>query len=178
MRELKQAVSSLASGILYQFADWPNPIVPQSAAGVYTIWHQDGQFIYVGMSGRGIAKETNIQTRPKGIHTRLGSHASGRRSGDQFCVYVADRLVLPELSNEEIASIAAGEHQMDVFVRRYIHKNLAYKFINVPDGATAYSIEASQKNGEWDHGRPFLNPAKNISKLKGGSSQTRKLYDG
>src|SRR5215471_5620178 len=50
---------------------------------------------------------------PFGLYTRLHSHASGRRSGDQFCVYVADRLVLPSLSQEEIASIASARHQMD-----------------------------------------------------------------
>jgi hypothetical protein len=77
------------------FADWPNNAVSTFGAGVYTIWHKDGRFIYAGMSGRGITTETSRRNTPQGIYTRLQSHASGRRSGDQFCVYVADRLVLP-----------------------------------------------------------------------------------
>ena len=91
-------------------------------------------------------------------YTRLRSHASGRRSGDQFCVYVADRLVLPTLTQADIAAIASGRHQMDAFVRRYIHENLSYRFVMVPDGATAYTVEAAIKSGKWEHGRPLLNP--------------------
>jgi hypothetical protein len=55
-----------------------------------------------GMSGRGIAADTVRRNTPQGLYTRLQSHASGRRSGDQFCVYVADGLVLPSLSPEDI----------------------------------------------------------------------------
>ena len=114
--------------------------------------------LFTGMSGRGITAETIRRNTPHGIHTRLRSHASGRRSGDQFCVYVADRLVLPTLTQADIAAIASGRHQMDAFVRRYIHENLAYRFVVVPDGATAYTVEAAVKSGKWEHGRPLLNP--------------------
>jgi hypothetical protein len=110
-------ITELTRGAAYSFANWPNPAVPTFAAGVYAIWHNDGRFIYVGMSGRGINAETVRRNTPQGIYTRLQSHASGRRSGDQFCVYVADRLVLPTLSQEDIAAIASGRHQMDAFVR-------------------------------------------------------------
>ena len=46
------AVDALTSGPVHHFRDWPNRDVPEAAIGVYTIWHQDGRFIYVGMSGR------------------------------------------------------------------------------------------------------------------------------
>jgi hypothetical protein len=89
--------AALAEGALFAFANWPNAQVPRFAAGVYTIWHDDGRFVYVGMSGRSITAATEPPQRPYGLWTRLDSHAGGRRSGDQFCVYVADRLVLPSL---------------------------------------------------------------------------------
>jgi hypothetical protein len=158
MVELSEVVSVLSRGPLYSFRDWPNRGVPRHGAGVYTIWHHDGRFVYVGMSGRGITKETVARNTPHGIYTRLRSHASGRRSGDQFCVYVADRLVLSTLSQSEIASITAGDHQMDAFVRRYIHENLCYRFCRLADGATAFAAEASIKTGNWEFGRPILNP--------------------
>jgi hypothetical protein len=60
----------------------------------------------------------------------------------------------------QAASISSGEHQMDAFVRRYIHQNLRYPFLMVPDGATGYRIEAAIKNGDWGHRRPLLNPAR------------------
>src|SRR5215468_5242955 len=153
-----QHVTELSRSVAYSFASWPNPSVPAFGAGVYTIWHNDGRFIYVGMSGRGITAETIRRNTPQGINTRLRSHVSGRRSGDQFCVYVADRLVLPKLSQEDIAAIASGRHQMDAFVRRYIHDNLTYRFVILPDGVAAYGLEASIKDGKWEHGRPLLNP--------------------
>jgi len=155
-----QLAKDLSSGPIYLFADWPNVAVSTFGAGVYTIWHSDGRFVYVGMSGRGITTETSRRNTPQGIYTRLQSHASGRRSGDQFCVYVADRLVLPALSQDDITAIASGRHQMDAFVRRYIHENLCYRFVMLPDGAAAYAVEAAIKSGEWEHGRPFLNPGR------------------
>lgn len=112
------------------------------------------------MSGRGITAETVHRNTPHGIYTRLQSHASGRRSGDQFCVYVADRLVLPTLSREDTIAIASGRHRMDAFVRRYIHENLSYRFAILPDGTAAYSAETTVKNGGWVHGRPLLNPGR------------------
>src|SRR5262249_35261940 len=133
-----EAVSNLGCGVLHLFAGWPNPAVPTFGAGVYTIWHRDSRFIYVGMSGRGMTADTKRRNTPQGMYTRLQSHASGRRSGDQFCVYVADRLVLPTLSAEDITGIVSGRHSMDVLVRRYIHENLGYRFAMLPDGAAAY----------------------------------------
>src|ERR1700750_3208731 len=104
-------LNDLSLEAVHSFADWPNPSVPTFGAGVYTVWHNDGRFIYVGMSGRGITAETIRRNTPQGIYTRLRSHASGRRSGDQFCVYVADRLVLPTLTQKDIADIGSGRHQ-------------------------------------------------------------------
>jgi len=155
-----QLTAELIYGAAYAFSDWPNSSVPTFGAGVYTIWHNDGRFIYIGMSGRGMTADTVRRNTPQGIYTRLQSHASGRRSGDQFCVYVADRLVLPTLSHEDITAIGSGRHQMDAFVRKYIHENLSYRFAVLPDGAEALAVEATIKSGRWDHGRPFLNPGR------------------
>jgi hypothetical protein len=70
------------------------PSVPKVAAGVYSVW-ENGRLIYVGMSGRGLAAEDidapDEPVKAKGLWTRLDSHASGRKSGDQFCVYICDR---------------------------------------------------------------------------------------
>ena len=153
-------VFELSRSLARSFANWPDAAVPTFGAGVYTIWDNEERFIYVGMSGRGITAETLRRNTPQGIYTRLGSHASGRRSGDQFCVYVSDRLVLPILTDDDIEAIGSGRHQMDAFVRRYIHENLRYRFVTMPDGAAAYALESALKNGKWEHGRPLLNPGK------------------
>ena len=49
---------------------------------------------------------------------------------------------------------------MDAFVRGYIHENLYFRFVMLPDGAPAYIVEAAIKSGDWEHGRPLLNPRK------------------
>jgi hypothetical protein len=154
-----QLIADLAHGAAYPFSDWPNPCVPSFGAGVYTIWHSGGRFIYVDMSGRRITVNSAHRNTPHGIYTRLQSRASGR-SGDQFCVYVADRLVLSTLSEDDIAAVASGRHQMDAFVRRYIHEHLSYRFVVRPDGAAAYAVEIAIKNGRWEYGRPLLNPGR------------------
>jgi hypothetical protein len=47
---------------------------------------------------------------------------------------------------EDIIAIASGRHQMDAFVRRYIHENLSYRFVMLADGAAAYVVETTIKN--------------------------------
>jgi hypothetical protein len=79
------------------FQDWPNSEIPWLAAGVYVIWHED-QFIYYGISGLEVQRHKFSNSKKKyGLVTRLASHASGRLSGDQFCVYVANSLAIPDL---------------------------------------------------------------------------------
>jgi hypothetical protein len=39
----------------------------------------------------------------------------------------------PRLRPYDIAEIASGRHQLDDFVRRYIHEHLSYRFIMLPD---------------------------------------------
>lgn len=140
------------------FRDWPDASVPMFAAGVYTIWDGELGFVYVGMSGRSIRPGDAAMDRRHGLVTRLHSHAQGRRSGDQFCVYVADRFVLPALSREDIDGIASGRHSLDAYVRRFIHARLGYRYLLCSDGVEARAIEGRLRRGQWRHGQPLLNP--------------------
>lgn len=115
------------------------------------------------MSGRSLSAEKiefhrGNNSKPKGLFTRLNSHSSGRRSGDQFCVYVADRLVLPSLFQHEIIKIAAAQLSFDSLIREYIHKNLSYRFVETPNDEMAYSLEKTIRSGILKSGKPFLNP--------------------
>jgi hypothetical protein len=164
---MENLLQQLIAGPVYFFSQWPNERIPHVAAGVYTIWKNE-VLIYVGMSGRSLTKELitfqrKAGLRGKGLYSRLQSHAHGRRSGDQFCVYVADRLVLPTLNNEQIDSIASGRHSMDVYVREYIHENLSYRFAETTDGVEARKAESMIKNGELSCGPPLLNPGQGFS---------------
>jgi len=144
-----------------RFADWPNPKVPAVAAGVYTIWDAK-QFIYVGMSGRWLtAVDIDPPDQPvnaRGLKARLDSHARGRRSGDQFCVYICDRFVVPRLDVDQQAQIGEGILLLDKLTRQYIHDRLAYRFKVMTDGAMALALEREIQRGKLPPGKPFLNP--------------------
>ncbi len=142
-------IEALTAGSVNWFADWPTGDVPKRGAIVYTIWNREGRFIYVGMSGR----NTSGGKSAKGPYGRLASHASGRRSGDQFCLYVCDRLVLPTVHNR-IPEIAAGDLSLDEVVRDFIRTNLGFRWIAMPNARSAIELERRIQRGEFDAGRP------------------------
>ena len=151
--DVRSLLDALEHGQLFWFADWPVAAVPRSGALVYTVWNRSGQFIYVGMAGRG---ETSA-ARGFGPFGRLNSHASGRRSGDQFCVYVCDRLVLPTV-RDRIDDVAAGKFSLDGATRQYVRTELGFRMVQVTDGREALQVERLVQRGALVAGRPFLNP--------------------
>jgi hypothetical protein len=141
----------------YRFADWPNPEIPKVAAGVYAIWRDDA-LIYCGMSGRQIEGAIAQGKARYGLITRLNSHATGRLSGDQFCVYVANRLVIPELKEGDLRRFASGELNLDKLTREHIHTHFEYQYLLVESSSEAYYVEGLARKGEVFDQKPFLNP--------------------
>lgn len=159
----------------YHFKDWGSTEVLPSP-GIYTVWERsegrDERFVYVGIAGRGVlgpnatdvldTKDVDqpIQKRKKGLLGRLNAHASGRRSGDQFCVYVCDYFVVPKLDKNQQTKIAAGELFLDDLTYEYIRANFTYRFIYLPDGKTAEALERRLRRSDLfpELGKPFLNP--------------------
>ena len=139
----------------YKFSDWPNKDIPQVTAGIYAIWNGSDLF-YCGMSGREIEK--NLHKKKFGLVTRLHSHSTGRLSGDQFCVYVANRLVIPELKLKDLPLFSSGKLKLDELTKRYIHEHLEYQYVLVDSSAEAYDVEVKARNGELFGQRPMLNP--------------------
>lgn len=142
----------------FRFSDWPNPRVPLVSAGVYAVW-EGSELIYCGMSGREFDPARATKRRSYGLYTRLASHASGRLSGDQFCVYVANRLILPELQPDILRRFKSGEITLDALTRRYIHSRLEYQFVCVPSSTEAFALEERYRRGEVFGTKPVLNPA-------------------
>jgi hypothetical protein len=98
------------------------------------------------------------QASPRGLYDRLNSDRSGRRSGDQFCVYVCDRLVQPALDRSEIEAIASAEASLDQTTRAYIQEHLSYRFVELSTFAESLAIERSVRSGVLSVGAPLLNP--------------------
>jgi hypothetical protein len=75
-------MTALRDGVERRFAEWPPIDLAPGPSGVYTIW-MDGVLLYVGMA---YAHRSESNPKASGVFGRLQSHASGRRSGDQFCI--------------------------------------------------------------------------------------------
>ena len=58
----------------------------------------------------------------------MQSHASGRRSGDQFCIYIHDIFVIPGLI--KTGKYESGRGWLDKVTQKYIHDNLRYRFVS------------------------------------------------
>lgn len=154
--ELQRMCSELTNAELKFFRNWPDRSIPTVSAGVYAIWDLTGRFIYVGMSGWEISKRRN-SIKPYGLVTRLGSHASGRLSGDQFCVYIANRIIIPDLNQEDLAHFRDGSVTLDQYVKRYITNNLSYRFILLNDEKGAMELEEHIRRFGLGGSLPFLN---------------------
>jgi len=112
------------------------------------------------MSGREFEK---AGTKVKfGLLTRLASHASGRLSGDQFCVYVANRLVIPSRKPEQLAKFANGEINLDRLTKTYFNERFEYQFAFVQSGSEAYALEKRCREGLIFGMKPLLNPAEPV----------------
>jgi hypothetical protein len=105
------------------------------------------------MAGR----SATTSSKSKGPFGRLESHASGRRSGDQFNIYICDRFALPRVHNR-IAEIAAGTLFLDQLTREFIRTELGFRFVEVAGPEEAFKLERRLQRGEWPAGRPVLNP--------------------
>jgi hypothetical protein len=79
--------------------------------------------------------------------------------GDQFCVYVANRLVIPTLTPEELAKFGTGALTLDTLTKTYINERLEYQFAFVQTSAEAYALEKRCRQGVTFGVKPFLNPA-------------------
>ena len=99
--------------------------IPKSP-GVYLI-SDGGEIVYVGMAR-------------SNLHSRLKSHQNGRRSGNQFAVYVQDFYVLPQC-RDQIDEIAAGTVRLDLLVGEYVRSNFEVAWIALESGAEALGME-------------------------------------
>jgi len=147
--------------VRFKFVDWPNKGMPSVSTGVYLIWWGE-RFLYCGMSGREYEKkrEEKLQKgQDYGLKDRLNSHQSGRLSGDQFCVYVANRLVIPSLTHDVLPKFGTGELTLDRCTKNFIDENnFEYQYIELSSSQSSRSLENKIRRGEFSIGKPFLNP--------------------
>ena len=82
----------------------------------------------------------------------------GMRSEDQFCVYVQDFFVIPEIVKS--GNYVPEKELLDKLTKKYIHENLSYRYVVFQDENSIQivrSLESKIKCGESSFGTPFLN---------------------
>ena len=114
------------------FNDDPKKFIPEYGSMIYTVWDKDEKFIYAGISGLGGKKN------PRG---RIEQHRSGRRSSDQFCTYIQDFYVLPEML--ETGSYEPKKRSLDYMTRDYIRNKLFYRFVIIEDISRGKELSAT-----------------------------------
>ncbi|MCV7428156.1 hypothetical protein [Mycobacterium montefiorense] len=160
-------IAELQEGPLHRFADWPNRDIPR-LPGVYSVFSGTA-FIYVGMAGRGVQVEDiddegQAKTNSQGLLGRLRTHANGKRSGDQFCVYVCDRFVVPDLTSDVLALLRGGANTLlDDLTKTYIRQHFQYRYVVCRSGKEASTVEDAVKAGALPCGPPLLNPGKAVT---------------
>ena len=127
MPNLAQLWDELNQQSNHRFADWPNKEVPKGKPGVYLIY-QVNDLKYVGMASAN-------------LYGRLNQHARGKRSGDQFCVYVGDRMVMPKLGIDQMKGVFSGEYSLDDAIKEFVRSQLSYRYLLVTDDPTARALE-------------------------------------
>ena len=102
------------------FSEDPRKFIPKQGSIIYSVWDKEDTFIYIGISGlqKSLEKRNPL--------SRMISHCSGLRSGDQFCVYIHDFYVIPKII--ESRQYQASKGLLDKLTKEYIHKNLSYRF--------------------------------------------------
>ena len=132
----------------YKFSTTDIGHIPQFGSVIYSVFLDQSEFIYVGISG------VDKSRRPR---KRLSNHGSGRRSGDQFCVYVQDFYVIPTLLNKPYTP---RKGLLDELTRNFIQSRLSYRFLCFDSDdsiAQVRKLEDEIKRGIHGQPIPFLN---------------------
>jgi hypothetical protein len=130
--------------------------IPSPGSIIYTVWHDELDFIYVGISG--IGRSANTPLAERNPRSRIREHSSGRRSGDQFCIYIHDFFVVPDLV--ESGTFTPEKGVLDRLTRSYIHSHLSYRFLcfqNEDSAQIVRGLESEIQRGIEGIGQPMLN---------------------
>ncbi|GAL33621.1 hypothetical protein JCM19240_2317 [Vibrio maritimus] len=73
-------------------------------------------------------------------------------------MYVANRLVIPNLKQSDLPRFATGEIKLDTLTKEYISKNLEFQYIVVESSEEAYRLESKARSGVTFGQSPLLNP--------------------
>jgi len=126
--------------------------IPSFGSIIYTVFLDQAEFIYVGIGG--LSGKSVQERNPR---SRIIQHAQGRRSGDQFCIYIQDFYVIPSIINTQYT---AKKGYLDTLTKEFIQKRLSYRYLVVQTDDSdkiVRRLERELQNNEHGFGVPKLN---------------------
>ena len=130
--------------------------IPEYGSILYTVFRDQKEFIYVGIGG--LSGKTVKERNPR---SRIIQHSQGRRSGDQFCIYIQDFYVIPSLIGK---SYEPKKGYLDALTKEFIKSRLTYRYIVIQSDDSdkvVRRLEREIQSNEHGHGFPKLNGVKN-----------------
>ena len=136
---------------LISFSKDCREFIPAYGSIIYTVWDKNEKFIYVGIGGLGRSPDIPLNKRNR--RSRINQH----RSGDQFCIYVHDYYIIPNL---DLKAYSFEKGALDKLTRDFIQSELFYRFqaFQTEGGRKlVMEIEDVIKRGVFDFPPPLLN---------------------
>jgi hypothetical protein len=130
--------------------------IPPFGSIIYTVFLDATEFIYVGIGG--LAGKTVQERKPR---SRLLQHTQGRRSGDQFCIYIQDFYVIPTLIGTDHVPVKG---YLDKLTKQFIQTRLSYRYVVVQtddSDKVVRRLERDVQAGAMGYPKPKLNGTKN-----------------
>ena len=129
--------------------------IPTYGSIIYTVFLDRSEFIYVGIGG--LSGKSVKERNPR---SRIIQHAQGRRSGDQFCIYIQDFYVIPSIINNEYTP---KKGYLDTLTKEFIQSRLTYRYLVLQtedSDKIVRRLERELQNNEYGFGVPKLNGMK------------------
>ena len=87
--------------------------------------------------------------------------SQGKRSGDQFCIYIQDFYVIPTIINK---TYEPKKGYLDTLTKEFIQSRLTYRYLVVQtddSDKVIRSLEKDLQKNKFGYGLPTLNGVKN-----------------
>ena len=126
--------------------------IPSFGSIIYTVFLDRSEYIYVGIGG--LSGKSVQERNPR---SRIIQHAQGRRSGDQFCIYIQDFYVIPQLLK---ADYTPKKGYLDQLTKEFIQSRLTYRYLVVQtedSNTVVRQLERELQSNKYGHGVPKLN---------------------
>jgi len=126
--------------------------IPSFGSIIYTVFLDGAEYIYVGIGG---LSGKSVQDRNP--RSRIIQHAQGRRSGDQFCIYIQDFYVIPAIISKPYEP---KKGYLDTLTKEFIQSRLTYRYLVIQtedSDKVVRSLERELQNNEHGFGVPILN---------------------